>query len=253
MLRKSLFWISTITTLLCTAQFNNSSAQFIMQTQMGENVTILVEFKAVAKDVKGKLTVESLAMAISTDEKPNPKAANIDLKVGDVVVSLNGKAVKSANDWNAHYEKLEDNASMKLVVDRDGKQIELSAVKKPLGSGGRQVLSMGPSSNVATSTFSMDESNTANIKVSKHLVGVAFDVSDDKIKVMAVMLAGREGDVELPFKTGDVILGLNGTFVKSFDELDTQLSKTEMGGNLRFAIERDGSRQFVNMNKSAKK
>ncbi len=238
--RLTQFGIAVVCAIMITGLLNTVLAQQVMRFQASEDTALMIDFRATAKDMNGKLTVENLL--------PMPSGSESSLKVGDVVISLNGKSIKTAKDWKTQYESIAENANLKLVVTRDGKNHEFTAEKTAAGSGGRQVVTMGAGGQ-GSAAFASGGGASENIRASKHLTSVVFNEADGKIKVVGIMQLNGSDVSSITLKPGDVVLGLNGTFVKTFDELDTQLSKTESGGNLRFAVERNGERQFVSMKK----
>lgn len=231
--------IAAAGSILFMGLLNTICAQQVMRFQAGEDTAILLEFRVVAKDNGGALKVDTV-MPVPDGEKPA-------LQVGDVIVSLNGKSVASAKAWRDQYGQLKENASLKLVVSRAGKEHVIAKEKVAAGSGGRQVITMGGGGQGAAAFASGGAG--ADVKASRHLQGVVFNETDGKIKVVGLMQFNGADISGITLKPGDVVLGLNGTFVKGFGDLEGLLSKVEEGGTLRFAVERGGERQFVSMKK----
>ena len=240
MKRTSFYLIASVVAIMNVGLLNNLYAQQVMRFEAGEDTALMMEFRALAKDKDGKLTVDTLL--------PMPEGSEATLSVGDVVVSLNGRAIKTAKEYRTHYATIADKAKLTLVISRNGSNRTVSAEKTAIEAGGRQVITARPGGQQGSFTFARGV-NAENIKVTKHLHGIVFLDNNGVIKVEGIMNEGKEGAVTTALKSGDVVLGLNGTFVKTFAELETQLAKTEAGGDLRFAIERNGERQFVTMKK----
>lgn len=244
MKRISFYLIAALVAILNVGLLNNLYAQQVMRFEAGEDTALLLEFRVMAKDKEGKLMVDTLL--------PMPGGGEASLNVGDVVVSLNGKAIKTAKDWRTHYATISDKAKLTLVVSRNGTNRTVTAEKTAIEAGGRQVITAGPDGQQGAFTFTRG-ANAENMKVSKHLHGIVFLDKDGVIKVEGIMNEGKEGATTSALKSGDVVLGLNGTFLKTFAELEAQLEKTQAGDDLRFAVERNGERQFVTMKKPASK
>lgn len=238
--RTAQLWIAAIGSIFFLGLLNTICAQQVMRFQAGEDSAIMLEFRVMAKDKDGSLKVETVM--------PMPEGEKSPLQVGDVIVSLNGKATPTAKAWRALYDSIKEKGALKVVVSRAGKELTVTREKVAAGSGGRQVISMGSGQGAAA--FASGGAG-ADVKASRHLQGVVFSQAEGKIKVVGLMALNGADISGITLKAGDVVLGLNGTFVKDFEELEGLLSKAEEGGVLRFAVERDGERQFVSMKKTS--
>ncbi|HTP27564.1 MAG TPA: DegQ family serine endoprotease [Anaeromyxobacteraceae bacterium] len=164
---------------------------------------------------------------VTSIDKEGP-AAKSDLKTGDVILALNGEEVTNSTDLPPRVADIRPGETAKLTVWRDGKEHEVDvkvgaaqrreAVATNQGSGhGRLGLAVRP--------LTPDEQRQADVQSGVMVEGVSGP-------------AGRAG-----LKPGDVVLSVNGTPVKSVDQLRDLVKGAK--DEVALLVQRGDSRIFV--------
>lgn len=170
----------------------------------------MVEFGQVKRGELGIMGTElnsELAKAMKVDAQrgafisqvlPKSSAAKAGIKAGDVVVSLNGKAISSFASFRAEIGTMPVGSKLKLGLIRDGKPITVDVTLE------QSQQSQVASSNVFAGIEGAELSNvtTGNVK------GVKVD------NVQKGSTAARVG-----LQKGDIILGVNQQPVANLGEL----------------------------------
>ena len=128
---------------------------------------------------------------------PKSSAAKAGIKAGDVIVTMNGKAISSFASFRAEIGTLPVGSKMSLGIIRDGKPVTIDVTLEQ--SAQTQVAS----GNIYTGIEGAELSNTQ--------VGNVKGVKVDSVK------AGSAARIGL--KKGDVILGVNQQPIQNLGEL----------------------------------
>jgi serine protease Do len=167
--------------------------------------------------------------ALVSSVAPGSAAAKAGLEPGDVILGFNAKPVERSGDLPALVGTMKPGDKATLEVWRGGKKIELPVV---LGEASPQVASAEQGSGapqgklgMAVRPLTSEERAAANLAS-----GVVVEQSGGP--------SARAG-----IQPGDIIVSVNGTPVKSVDQLREMVS----GDNktLALLIQRDGSKIFV--------
>ena len=182
------------------------------------------------QDLAKSFGLEKAQGALVSSVEPDSPAAKAGVEVGDVILKFNGEAISESTQLPARVADLKPGTSAKLEVWRQGGTKDLTvtvgAMKdakvaaaddtsaKPQGKLGLAVRPLTP-----------DEREQSGIKD-----GLVVESSDGP--------AARAGVQE-----GDVILSLNGTPVKSAEQLSTLVTKA--GKNVALLVQRGEAKMFV--------
>lgn len=168
---------------------------------------------------------------------PNSPAAKAGLQPYDIIQSINGVPAKSMSEIQSQIMFAKPGSTTKIGILRDGKKITLDAVLSELpaqpSEKGNEI--ERPSSGQD------DKSITLNY---------GFKLSDKKsdgrgVTISAVYAGSLAEAVGL--KAGDVILQINQQNIKSREDVEQNLKKSEKSGaNVIFLlIERDGNKRAI--------
>lgn len=151
---------------------------------------------------------------------PNSAADEAGLKAGDVIVAVNGKAVKSFFELRAKISSIGANKKVKLTIIRDGDD-EVFTVK----------LKQDQSAEIAASNI--------------HPMLEGTKLENDAKKQAIVIESVTEGSLahRAGFQSGDYITGVNRSRIKDIAELRDYLK--EKTGVLAINIIRDNHAQYI--------
>ena len=211
----------------------NVGIGFAIPSNMMHNlVKQLIEFGEVHRGilgVSGRSVNSEIAKAMELDISqggfveqvvPNSAAAEAGLKAGDVIIAVNGKAVRSFFELRAKISSIGANKKVKLTVIRDGE------------------------SEVFTVKLKQDQSaDIAAVSIHPMLEGTKLE-NDTKTQAILIesvsdgSLAQRAG-----FQEGDFITGVNRTRIKDIAQLRDYLK--DKTGVLAINIVRDNHAQYI--------
>ena len=200
-----------INTAILAPDGGNIGIGFAIPSNMVKNLTAqMVEYGQVKRGELGIMGTElnsELAKAMKVDAQrgafvsqvmPKSSAAKAGIKAGDVIVTMNGKAISSFASFRAEIGTLPVGSKMSLGIIRDGKPVTIDVTLEQ--SAQTQVAS----GNIYTGIEGAELSNTQ--------VGNVKGVKVDSVK--AGSAAARIG-----LKKGDVILGVNQQPIQNLGEL----------------------------------
>nr|WP_276318295.1 outer membrane-stress sensor serine endopeptidase DegS [Serratia marcescens] len=200
-----------INTAILAPDGGNIGIGFAIPSNMVKNLTAqMVEYGQVKRGELGIMGTElnsELAKAMKVDAQrgafvsqvvPKSSAAKAGIKAGDVIVTMNGKAISSFASFRAEIGTLPVGSKMSLGIIRDGKPVTIDVTLEQ--SAQTQVAS----GNIYTGIEGAELSNAQ--------VGNQKGVKVDSVK--AGSAAARIG-----LKKGDVILGVNQQPIQNLGEL----------------------------------
>lgn len=222
-----------INTAIIGPNGGNVGIGFAIPSNMMYNlVQQIIEFGEVHRGilgVSGRSVNSEIAQAMELETNqggfieqvmPNSAADEAGIKAGDVIVAVNGKAIKSFFELRAKISSIGANKKVKLTVIRDGDR-EVFTVK----------LKQDQSADIAAASLH------------PMLDGVKFE---NDVKKQAVIIESvAEGSLaqRAGFQAGDYITGVNRTRVKDIAQLRDYLK--EKTGVLAINIVRDNHAQYI--------
>jgi len=200
-----------INTAILAPDGGNIGIGFAIPSNMVKNLTAqMVEFGQVKRGelgIKGAELNSELAKAMKIDSQrgafvsevmPKSSAAKSGIKAGDVIVTMNGKAISSFASFRAEIGTLPIGSKIALGIIRDGKPITLDATLE------QSTQTQVESGNIYTGIEGAELSNTQ--------IGAQKGIKVDNVKDGSA--AARIG-----LKKGDVILGINQQPIQNLGEL----------------------------------
>lgn len=200
-----------INTAILAPDGGNIGIGFAIPSNMVKNLTAqMVEYGQVKRGelgIKGTELNSELANAMKiaaqrgafvNEVVPKSSAAKAGIKAGDVIVTINGKAISSFASFRAEIGTLPIGSKMALGIIRDGKSITLDATLE------QSTQTQIESGNIYTGIEGAELSNTQ--------IGAQKGIKVDNVKSGSA--AARIG-----LKRGDVILGVNQQPIQNLGEL----------------------------------
>jgi len=188
------------------------------------------------------LGIETMWGVILGDVFPNGPADAAGLHVGDIIVSLDGKAMENARQFEVNLYSKKIGGKVSLEVVRDGKkftkEVEVTERIEP--------------------DYRFFEMITQERNLVKKLGVLALDLDKDTARLLpfkprkteGVIVAALAVDVSLlgeHFMPGDVIYTMNGQPVKGLRGLKKQVKELEFGSSAAFHLERGGMLRYLIM------
>lgn len=184
------------------------------------------------------LSLPEEARVIVSDVVAETPAARADLRIGDVLSSLDGRPLDNARQFDVRLYRARTGESVRVELLRDGRRLlaEVPVVERP-GDPDR---------------FASQVTAERNLIPRLGILGIELD-SDLKQALgvlrgeAGVLVAARSGagGGDDGLQAGDLIYALNGVSVQGLQELREALARVSEGGALVLQVERGGKLLYV--------
>jgi len=173
------------------------------------------------------------------DVLPGSPAEKAGLQAGDVVVSLDGKPMENARQFDVNLYQRRAGERVSLAIERDGqaRTVQVEVAERP------------------DVTQSLQPLVTPETNLVQELGVLALDLSPSISKLLpslrqsqGVVVVGRAAEapyVDLGILPGDVIHQLNGEIVRNLSDLRQALAKLKSYDPVVLHVEREGAFRFV--------
>lgn len=172
------------------------------------------------------------------DVEPDGSAQKAGLKIGDIVLALNGKPMENARQFNVNIYRPAIGARVDLEILRGGKKLKVPVeVVERMDTEKYTALASRPENLVVEfGIFGLD----LNDELREHYSGLRMK--------QGVLVASRNADgpiLEEEFKTGDLIYSVNREPVDGLATLRAILKKLRSGDPVAVQIERSGRLRYL--------
>lgn len=161
--------------------------------------------------------------------------APVDLAVGDLIVSFQGKPSGSADELVTSYERLPVGARVTMVVRRGDVERTITFERPPLPAGKRMAIAMRGSEGAGAWTSGGGPSDVTEVVIA----GAHIRNNADGLPAVTHRTADP-AEALVPLLVGDVITAVNGRTLAALAGLELLYGKIAAGANVTLAVLRDG-------------
>lgn len=184
-----------------------------------------VQIQDVNADLAKSFKLDKPKGALIASILPNGPAASSDLKVGDLILTFNGKEITTSSELPVLVSRAKVNENAKLEILRDGqkKTVEVKIKATDADQLANQI---------------QDASNN-------RLGLVVEEVANGSQKDIVVSLVSEGPAADVGIGRGDVIAQINGMDIQTLADFNHAVSGLKTGDVVRLLVKRGGNAYFV--------
>lgn len=176
---------------------------------------------------------------VVTDVEYDGPAGKSGLQVGDVISTLNGKAMENARQFNVNIYRpsIGEKVKLKVLRGRNELEIDVPVVERPNQAGEFAELASREENLIS-------ELGIFAVDLTQRLRDEIINARRDE----GVLVAARSADsliLDDSFRAGDVIYAVNRESTPTVARLREVLSKLKSGDSVAVQVERDGRLRFI--------
>jgi serine protease Do len=176
---------------------------------------------------------------------PNSPAAKAGLKPGDIILSADGKPVKTVHDLPRLVAAMPPGQKLEMTLRRSGKEMNVAATTSEMEQQEQQA--------AASTGSSTDDKPASASGLGLQLAAIdagmrrQFRIPKEVEGVVVTKVAGDSPAASLGIEPGDVIVSVDQQPVKTPQEAAEQLKQAAAHGNILLLLNRHGTSQFVGL------
>lgn len=230
-------------------------AQQVVQHKIeGEGFFMMQETGALVVQNKDVLKVDMLPPA---DARPK-EYASVDLKVGDIILMVNGKKATSASQLEEMFKAIKPGEEVSLGIKREGglRLVKFNrADESKLPKRQMMMMKRGDSGGEGEDQVQVqtrDGMREFSGKAARILPssGLIIAIKDGGVAIIGVIPMAKEKIVGGEVKEGDMIVTANGKALSTTDELVDMMDGAAEGTKLELTIKRGGETFAVSITKT---
>jgi serine protease Do len=196
-----------------------------------------VQIQPVTEDIAGSLGIESTKGAIVADATADGPAASAGIKAGDIITSVNGKAVDSPKALSETIAAIDPGEKITVTVMRDGQSQELSVTLGNLNDFDEQ--------QQASADQPQPDSTTA--PTSLETLGLTLEKNPDGEGVRVAKVTEDSPAADRGLQEGDVIVAVGSRTVNSVSDVEEGITAAQDRGRdaVLFRVQREDGTRFV--------
>lgn len=189
------------------------------------------QIQPVTQDIAAGVGLKDAAGAIVANLTPNGPAEKAGIKTGDVILAVNGHAVKDARDLSRQISSLSPGGQATLKVWRDNAEQEVQLTLGAL-----------PNEQTASRPEEKDGKATSFAKL-----GLSLRPDDERKGVKVVGVEPGSPAAERGFRDGDVIADVSGKAVETPADVRRALDEVRSSGrkSVLFRVEAQNGSRFI--------
>jgi serine protease Do len=197
-----------------------------------------VQLQTISPEMAAGLGLARNFGVIISDVTPGGSAEGAGMRIGDILLTIDGKNAESLPFVAFHLFSLEGGEKVQLQVLRGTQQMSFEVQLKVRPHEMDQVSALAdPEKSL------VPQLGILGVEIDSKIASMIDDLRDPYGIIVAARAAGAAGEV--PLATGDVIRSLNGQPMTTLDRLRTAMKAVAPGGPIVLQIQRDGKLQFV--------
>lgn len=244
-----------INTMILSQSGGNEGIGFAVPSNLVANV--VEQLRRTGRVIRGEIgvSVQTISAALAqgwrlpqewgvvvADVEPEGQGDAAGLRVGDVIVSMNGRPMEDARQFNVSLYRPAVGETIALEVLRGARKLKISV----------QVAERHDEASTYAELASREENLIPELGIfAVDLTPALRDqLAPARSETGGVLVAARHADsavLEEGFRAGDLIYAVNRTPVRSVSDLREFVRKQKPGAALAFQVERGGKLRFVSL------
>jgi len=200
-----------------------------------------VEVMNIDRAVQKQFNLESDEGVLVNGVVKNSPAQKAGLQRGDVIVELDGKKVRNADDLQDRVTASKPGGMVEMVIIRDGEKRKIAVKIEEMPRQGPDVSMREKEKQAAQATAEWLGISVKNIT---EQLKEKYDLSTAEGVIIANISPDKKG-YEIGLKPGDIILGINNMKVKNVKDFEQTVPKVSLKEGVVFDVIREGRPLYV--------